>query len=480
MEAKLSRGTQALGTSLTPRGLAAMPREGGKAGHPQPHAGGRAGFPPTAAGRDRRLRCCHLTGEAKERRCGPKGDNPNSPASLWAPPPLSTSWKWPSILGHGCCPALTPSWHPPVLASELQWSTWQMDPTLQEFIPTGGVSSTEHPQPGTATSHPAEGQRATGITRKKDPRGRCRASTEPRLCQAAGRAGRSHLLHPQLHPLLRQVDDHAGKVRDQGGVFPGHTHWEAGTCNSPFPLENPQLATTWQSKNTSDAPSLPAALPSTQLSNLPMPTPGRIWQFPLPADHRGQEGDTQGQLQGKATLTSGRSLCVLTASMFSEMDSTRQPAERSTKRSARPGCHQVPQHRSLLFSQTAWIQEKVQLNPPGMFRKVSLTIGYRGQLQHRVQGTFQVGHLICRDSKAGGLSHLPSTGRLRLLHPTAKRCTRQDANTILSPGTGSSPALLSRKYARRQRMTAWWQMTRTFSCLSSSMMTGSRRCTRSW
>lgn len=98
MEAKLSRGTQALGTSL-----AAIPREGGKAGHRWPHAGGRTGFPPTAAGRDRRLRGCHLTGEAKERRCGPKGDSPNSPASLWAPPPLSTSWKWPSTLGHGCC-----------------------------------------------------------------------------------------------------------------------------------------------------------------------------------------------------------------------------------------------------------------------------------------------------------------------------------------------------------------------------------------
>lgn len=112
------------------------------------------------------------------------------------------------------------------------------------------------------------------------------------------------------------------KVKDQGGVFPGQTHWETGTCNCPFPLENPQLATTLQSKNPSDAPSLPAALPSTQLSDLPMPTP---------ADHRGQEGDTKGQLQGKATLTSGLSLWVLTASMFSETDSTRQPAERSTK-----------------------------------------------------------------------------------------------------------------------------------------------------
>lgn len=43
-----------------------------------------------------------------------------------------------------------------------------------------------------------------------------------------------------------------------------------------------------------------------------------------------------------------------------------------------------------------------------------------------------------------------------------------------------SPALLSRKYASRQRITAWWQMTRTFSCRSSSMINGSTRWTKSW
>lgn len=41
------------------------------------------------------------------------------------------------------------------------------------------------------------------------------------------------------------------------------------------------------------------------------------------------------------------------------------------------------------------------------------------------------------------------------------------------------PAGLSRKYARRQRKTAWWATTRTFSCRSSSIMTGSRRATKS-
>lgn len=41
------------------------------------------------------------------------------------------------------------------------------------------------------------------------------------------------------------------------------------------------------------------------------------------------------------------------------------------------------------------------------------------------------------------------------------------------------PAGLSSRYANRQRITAWWQTTRTFSCRSSSMMTGSRRWTRS-
>lgn len=29
-------------------------------------------------------------------------------------------------------------------------------------------------------------------------------------------------------------------------------------------------------------------------------------------------------------------------------------------------------------------------------------------------------------------------------------------------------------------MTAWWEMTRTLPWRSSSMMTGSNRCTRSW
>lgn len=154
------------------------------------------------------------------------------------------------------------------------------------------------------------------------------------------------------------------KVRDQGGVFPGQTHWEAGTCNSPFPLESPQLATTLESKNTSDAPSLPAALPSTQLSNLPMPTtPGTIWQFPLPADHRGQEGDTTGQLQGKATLTSGRSLWVLTASMFSEMDSTRQPAGRSTKRQISKASRHRRLPRSLLSPRQPGFRRRYKSTP---------------------------------------------------------------------------------------------------------------------
>lgn len=55
---------------------------------------------------------------------------------------------------------------------------------------------------------------------EKTLRGRCRASIEPRLCQPAGRPGRSHLLHPQLHSLLGPADDHAGESQRPRRSFP--------------------------------------------------------------------------------------------------------------------------------------------------------------------------------------------------------------------------------------------------------------------
>lgn len=66
---------------------------------------------------------------------------------------------------------------------------------------------------------------------------------------------------------IRGSNPHSGKwmtaqakVKDQGAAFPGpavvRPNWEAGTCNSPFPFENPQPATSLQSENPSDAPVL--------------------------------------------------------------------------------------------------------------------------------------------------------------------------------------------------------------------------------
>lgn len=73
----------------------------------------------------------------------------------------------------------------------------------------------------------------------------------------------------------------------------------------------------------------------------------------------------------------------------------------------------APPQTPALLPEAAWIQEEVPVKPFGMFRKAPLTIGNRGQLQHCVKGTFQVGHFICRESKAGGLSHALSKSRLR-------------------------------------------------------------------
>lgn len=77
----------------------------------------------------------------------------------------------------------------------------------------------------------------------------------------------------------------------------------------------------------------------------------------------------------------------------------------------------APPQTSALLPEAAWIREKIQVKSLGLFsRKGPLTIGHRGQLQHCVKGTFQVGHFICRKSKAGGLSHPLSKSRLRQLH----------------------------------------------------------------
>lgn len=144
-----------------------------------------------------------------------------------------------------------------------------MDPTLQEFFSTGGVSSTEHPQPSTATSHPAEGQRATGIQGKKTLKADVGQALSPGSARQLGEVTFS--IHSSI-PCSGKWMTMQGKSETRE-EFPLGTHTgKQEHVAVLFSLENPQLATTLQSKNTSDAPSLPAALPSTQLSNLPMPT----------------------------------------------------------------------------------------------------------------------------------------------------------------------------------------------------------------
>lgn len=185
--------------------------------------------------------------------------------------------------------------------------------------------------------------------------------------------------------------------------------------------------------------------------------------------------------------------------MFSETDSTRQPAERSTKTD-----QQTQQAQDLT---------KCPIIDPCFSPRGSLDSGggtsqtpqrvYEGLTHHRLPGSAST---PCGGDISGRAFHLQRQQSRRVIPPPLQRQAQTPsshtkemqapgcehnlptavsiipppAGPILFPETGISPALLSRKYARRQRMTAWWQMTRTFSCLSSSMMTGSRRCTRSW
>lgn len=119
--AQPSRGTQALRTRLAP----SYPRP---PCHPQrgcwrrtsmvPTAGGRTGspHPVTAAGRERRLRCCRLLRSGSEGKGdgGPKGDGSDRPTSSWAPSPLSASWKGPRgwDMGAARVPGVPFGWPP--------------------------------------------------------------------------------------------------------------------------------------------------------------------------------------------------------------------------------------------------------------------------------------------------------------------------------------------------------------------------------
>lgn len=170
METKPSRGTQAHGTCLTPSypRPSCHPQRGWQSRVSMAQCRGKDWLPPYSCGKGQAAQVLPPDKVRKQRKgdVSQKGRAPTAQqhfglhhcyAQVGSVP---ASWDmgatrslWPTL---GGCPALTPSWHPPVLASDLQWSSWQTDPTLQEFFSTQGVSSTKHPQHSTATSHPAE------------------------------------------------------------------------------------------------------------------------------------------------------------------------------------------------------------------------------------------------------------------------------------------------------------------------------------
>lgn len=96
--------------------------------------------------------------------------------------------------------------------------------------------------------------------------------------------------------------------------------------------------------------------------------------------------------------------------MFREMDSTRQPAEGSTGRWR--GCQKSQEVQNARPQSPAHLPEEAQVKQPGTLRSnTTLTIGNWGQLQHCVKRTLQVGHFVCRESKAGRLPHPLSKSR---------------------------------------------------------------------
>lgn len=102
-------------------------------------------------------------------------------------------------------PALTLSLHPLALAFELLVELMADGPELTGvFLHMKGLLSLHHPQLSTTTLYSTESHRAVGMPVKKPMKaGDTGQGVEPKLCQPAGRPGRSHLLHPWFHSLLR-------------------------------------------------------------------------------------------------------------------------------------------------------------------------------------------------------------------------------------------------------------------------------------
>lgn len=171
-------------------------------------------------------------------------------------------------LGHGCCQGpWGPLWMatqprhqagvcPPALASELPVEHVADGPDLMGvFLHMRGLlPAAPHPHP--TERHSGSPTERWACQEKKPQRQMLGKVLSLGSASQLGDLGEVTFSICGSVPCLGKWMTAQVKVKDQGGAFPGQTHWEAGTCNSPFPLENPQPATSLQSKNPSDAPVL--------------------------------------------------------------------------------------------------------------------------------------------------------------------------------------------------------------------------------
>lgn len=360
-----------------------------------------------------------------------------------------------------------------------------MDLPFPDFSSTRGAATAppaQHHPSYTLQSSTLVAPRRCGHAREKHTKaGDAWQDIEPTLCQPAWRPGRSHLLHPWLQSPLRQVDDCTGKSQRPGSSLP----W--ASCSLGKHSGKQVHATVLFRSKTLNQPHLCRARTHLMLQFSSSTSEHSAEQSPhahprcprcrlTTGERRGIPRDGSEEKQHTPLAVPCGCSQLQCSARWTPLGSLQTGAQGDRETISKPNRHRTlqsaPPQTSALLPEAAWIQDEVPVKPFGMFSgKALLTIGNWGQLQHCVKGTFQVGHFICRESKAGGLSHTPSKSRLRQhlqqLRPAhtkdmhASRLLRASsiipppAGSILFPGTASSPAPLSRKYARRQRMTAW-------------------------
>lgn len=220
VEAKLSRGTQALGTCHTlsyPRPCCHSQRGWQSRASVSP-CRGKDWLPPTAAGRGQAAQVLPPDRGSKGKEMWAKSITLGSTTkhklemsqASWDMGAAHSVWL-PSPDTELCILLFCPLSSSGALGRQTQ--------------PYRNLSPQEGPAP---QSIPSPALPPPTLQKDREPqayqettlRGRCRASIEPRLCQPAGRPGRSHLLHPQLHSLLGPADDHAGESQRPGRSFP--------------------------------------------------------------------------------------------------------------------------------------------------------------------------------------------------------------------------------------------------------------------